>query len=52
MHFVSAHVLPSASACNRGFYEATIGELCLVKFKLDMAGLDRGLWCSWADTME
>uniref|UniRef100_G3PPB2 Receptor activity-modifying protein 1 n=1 Tax=Gasterosteus aculeatus TaxID=69293 RepID=G3PPB2_GASAC len=44
-------ILPSASGCNRGFYER-INDMCLVKFKLDMGGLDRGLWCSWPDTSE
>ncbi|CAK6969882.1 receptor activity-modifying protein 1-like [Scomber scombrus] len=29
-----------------------INDLCLAKFKFDMGGLDRGLWCSWPDTTE
>lgn len=48
----SAQVLPLVSACNGGFYERMIHDLCLAKFKLDMGGLDRGLWCSWPNTME
>ncbi|KAM8904570.1 receptor activity-modifying protein 1-like [Spinachia spinachia] len=43
-------VLQSVSGCNGGFYERMINDLCSPKFKLDMAGLDRGLWCSWPDT--
>ncbi|KAM3585423.1 uncharacterized protein V6R79_017620 [Siganus canaliculatus] len=51
---LAAQVLPSASAagCDRGYYERMINHFCLAKFKLDMAGLDPGLWCSWPDTME
>ncbi|XP_034533195.1 receptor activity-modifying protein 1-like [Notolabrus celidotus] len=48
----AAQVLPSVSGCYLGFYERLIDDLCLVKFKFDMAALDRGLWCSWPDTME
>ncbi|XP_072235600.1 receptor activity-modifying protein 1-like [Leuresthes tenuis] len=48
---LAAQALPSASGCNRRFYEITIRELCLAKFEFDMEGLDRGLWCSWPDTM-
>uniref|UniRef100_A0A8C2Z379 Receptor activity-modifying protein 1 n=1 Tax=Cyclopterus lumpus TaxID=8103 RepID=A0A8C2Z379_CYCLU len=47
-----AQVLPSACGCNGGFYERTINDLCAAKFKFDMGGLDRGLWCSWPDTTE
>ncbi|CAG5934127.1 receptor activity-modifying protein 1-like [Menidia menidia] len=47
---LAARVLPSVSGCNRHFYDAMISQLCLDKFKLDMEGLDRGLWCSWPDT--
>ncbi|KAL6115316.1 ramp1 [Pungitius sinensis] len=43
-------VLPSISGCNGGLYERMINTHCLAKFKGDMAGLDRGLWCSWPDT--
>ncbi|XP_070786872.1 receptor activity-modifying protein 1-like [Enoplosus armatus] len=49
---MAAQVLASVSGCNRSFYERMINDLCLTKFKLDMGGLDRGLWCSWPDTME
>ncbi|XP_047432076.1 receptor activity-modifying protein 1-like [Mugil cephalus] len=49
---MAAQVLPCVSGCGRGLYEKLISELCLDKFKLDMRGLDRGLWCSWLDTME
>nr|XP_043907047.1 receptor activity-modifying protein 1-like [Solea senegalensis] len=48
----AAQVLPLVSACNRGFYEGMINDLCLAKVRLDMGGLDQGLWCSWTDTME
>ncbi|KAM7375270.1 hypothetical protein PAMA_014390 [Pampus argenteus] len=47
---MAAQVLPSGSACNTVFYERMINDLCLVKFKFDMGGLDRTLWCSWPDT--
>ncbi|XP_075904762.1 receptor activity-modifying protein 1-like [Nelusetta ayraudi] len=43
---------PPASGCSRSFYEMTIRDLCLAEFEQDMAALDRGLWCSWPDTME
>ncbi|XP_034037966.1 receptor activity-modifying protein 1-like [Thalassophryne amazonica] len=49
---ITAQVLPPAWGCSRSFYERVITDLCLVKFKLDMGGLERGLWCSWPDTME
>ncbi|XP_040888521.1 receptor activity-modifying protein 1-like [Toxotes jaculatrix] len=49
---MAAQVLPSASGCNSGFYERMINDLCLAKFKFDMGGVVRGLWCSWPDTME
>uniref|UniRef100_A0A3Q4BVG2 Receptor activity-modifying protein 1 n=1 Tax=Mola mola TaxID=94237 RepID=A0A3Q4BVG2_MOLML len=49
---LAAQVLPSACGCNQGFYGRMIRDFCLPKFKLDMAGLDRGLWCSWPDTTE
>ncbi|XP_068165697.1 receptor activity-modifying protein 1-like [Antennarius striatus] len=49
---IAALLLPPASGCNGGFYERTIHDFCLAKFKFDMGGLDRGLWCSWKDTME
>ncbi|XP_034468814.1 receptor activity-modifying protein 1-like [Hippoglossus hippoglossus] len=45
-------VVPSASGCNRGFYERMINDFCFTKFELDMGGVERGLWCSWPDTME
>lgn len=48
----AARGLPPASGCNQGFYERTIRDFCLAKFEFDMAGLERGLWCSWKDTME
>ncbi|XP_076025891.1 receptor activity-modifying protein 1-like [Genypterus blacodes] len=53
--FVAAQLFPAAaslSVCNRDYYERMIDDLCLAKFKLDMAGLDGGLWCSWPDTLE
>lgn len=50
---IAAQVLSTASAfCDRAFYREMIGEFCLAKFKFDMAALDRGLWCSWPETME
>ncbi|XP_041834235.1 receptor activity-modifying protein 1-like [Melanotaenia boesemani] len=49
---LAAQVFPSVSGCNRGNYETIIHELCLAKFKFNMEGLDRGLWCSWPDTTE
>ncbi|XP_026158001.1 receptor activity-modifying protein 1-like [Mastacembelus armatus] len=49
---MAGQVLPSVSDCNKGFYEKMINDLCLAKFKFDMGGLDRSLWCSWSDTME
>ncbi|XP_056287644.1 receptor activity-modifying protein 1-like [Pseudoliparis swirei] len=49
---VAAQVLPSACGCNEAFYERMINDLCSAKFKFDMGGLDRGLWCSWPDTTE
>ncbi|XP_068612579.1 receptor activity-modifying protein 1-like [Brachionichthys hirsutus] len=49
---IAALLLPSASGCDGGFYERTIQDLCLAKFDFDMGGLERGLWCSWTDTME
>ncbi|CAB1426865.1 unnamed protein product [Pleuronectes platessa] len=45
-------VVPSASGCNRGFYERMINDFCFTKFELDMGGVERGLWCSWPDTTE
>ncbi|XP_010740876.1 receptor activity-modifying protein 1 [Larimichthys crocea] len=50
--WMAAQVFPTASGCNRGYYERAINDFCLAKFKLDMGGLDRGLYCSWTDTME
>uniref|UniRef100_A0A8P4GLB5 Receptor activity-modifying protein 1 n=1 Tax=Dicentrarchus labrax TaxID=13489 RepID=A0A8P4GLB5_DICLA len=47
-----AQVLPSAYGCDRAFYERVINDFCIAKFKFDMEGLDRGLWCSWPDTTE
>ncbi|GLD63433.1 receptor activity-modifying protein 1-like protein [Lates japonicus] len=49
---MAVQVLPAVSGCNRGFYERVINDFCLAKFKFDMGGLDRGLWCSWPDTTE
>ncbi|XP_054479533.1 receptor activity-modifying protein 1-like [Anoplopoma fimbria] len=49
---VAAQVLPSASGCNGVHYERVINDFCSAKFKHDMVGLDRGLWCSWPDTTE
>ncbi|KAM8722038.1 receptor activity-modifying protein 1-like [Acanthopagrus schlegelii] len=49
---VAAQVLPSVSGCNGAFYESKINDFCLAKFMFDMGGLERGLWCSWPDTME
>lgn len=49
---VAAQVfLPAVSACDKRFYQQTIGDFCLAKFEFDMAGLDQGLWCSWPDTL-
>lgn len=50
--FIAAQVLSTASACERAFYREMINDFCLNKFKFDMVALDRGLWCSWPDTME
>ncbi|KAF3857427.1 hypothetical protein F7725_009286 [Dissostichus mawsoni] len=44
--------MPSVSGCHTGYYETAINKFCLATFQLEMAGLDRGLWCSWKDTME
>nr|XP_020470937.1 receptor activity-modifying protein 1-like [Monopterus albus] len=49
---IAGQVLPSVPGCNKGFYKRTINDLCLAKFKFDMEGLDRGLWCTWPDTIE
>ncbi|XP_070711945.1 receptor activity-modifying protein 1-like isoform X2 [Pempheris klunzingeri] len=49
---MAAQAFPPVSGCNRGFYERMINDFCLAKFKFDMGGLDRGLWCSWPETME
>nr|BAE45310.1 receptor activity modifying protein 4 [Takifugu obscurus] len=51
MLWMAAHVLPLVSGCNRSLYERTIHDLCLANFRLDLGGLDPGLWCSWPDTM-
>ncbi|XP_056157470.1 receptor activity-modifying protein 1-like [Lampris incognitus] len=40
------------SGCSSGSYESMISQLCLASFRLDMAGLDRALWCSWPHTLE
>lgn len=48
----AAQVLPAVSGCNGPFYDRMINDLCLAKFKYDMAGLERSLWCSWTDTVE
>ncbi|XP_072303273.1 receptor activity-modifying protein 1 [Eucyclogobius newberryi] len=50
--FVAAQILPTISACERGYYREMIDDFCLTKFRLDMAALDRRLWCSWPQTME
>lgn len=47
-----AQVLASVSGCNRGVYTFLINDLCLANFTFNMENLDRGLWCSWKDTME
>uniref|UniRef100_A0A674NFY0 Receptor activity-modifying protein 1 n=1 Tax=Takifugu rubripes TaxID=31033 RepID=A0A674NFY0_TAKRU len=52
MLWMAAHVLPLVSGCNRSLYERTIHDLCLANFRLDLGGLDPGLWCSWPDTMK
>ncbi|XP_028322423.1 receptor activity-modifying protein 1-like [Gouania willdenowi] len=48
----AAHVFSFVSACDRGFYQRIISDLCLAKFTLDIGGVDRSLWCSWPDTLE
>ncbi|KAM6945750.1 receptor activity-modifying protein 1-like [Aplochiton taeniatus] len=42
----------SAWGCSPSLYEEVITDFCQTKFTLDMADLDRGLWCSWADTLQ
>ncbi|CAI5638558.1 unnamed protein product [Oreochromis niloticus] len=49
---MAAQVLASVSGCNRGLYKFFINDLCLANFTFNMENLDRGLWCSWKDTME
>ncbi|KAM9835942.1 receptor activity-modifying protein 1 [Aulostomus maculatus] len=50
--FVAAQVLPSVSGCHTDLYELNVNDLCLKKFKFNMAEVERSLWCSWQDTMK